>query len=166
MRSATGSAPKSRSESRTIQCDVARLPASTPAAPSSSEPVQTEVVHLDVSLGSAQPFDCGRAVDGLPRSGASGDDDHIGCGNVFERVLRGQDEADMSSLRSGRRGDESCLGAREAGENLVGADEVERSHFFVEKEGDLSHGRSAPPNVFDWVRAGRGAQWLKLLTCC
>ena len=42
----TGSAPSSRSCSRKSQWQVARLPSSSPAAPSTSEPVQTEVVHL------------------------------------------------------------------------------------------------------------------------
>ena len=42
-RSATGSQPKAESIGSDIQCVVARLPPSSPAAPSTSEPVQTEV---------------------------------------------------------------------------------------------------------------------------
>jgi hypothetical protein len=44
-----GRAPRSRSCSSEPQCVVARSPRNTPAAPSSSEPVQTDVVHWLVS---------------------------------------------------------------------------------------------------------------------
>jgi len=42
----TGSAPNCRSDSSRSQFEVARFPSSSPAAPSTSDPVQTEVVHL------------------------------------------------------------------------------------------------------------------------
>jgi hypothetical protein len=44
-----GRAPKRSSSARSSQWLVASRPWSTPAAPRSSEPVQTEVVHSDVS---------------------------------------------------------------------------------------------------------------------
>ena len=44
-RSSVGSAPNSRSRSWNIQCVVARRPFRTPAAPRTSDPVHTEVVH-------------------------------------------------------------------------------------------------------------------------
>jgi hypothetical protein len=43
QRSATGVAPRPVSRSRNIQCVVARLPSSNPAAPRIIEPVQTDV---------------------------------------------------------------------------------------------------------------------------
>jgi hypothetical protein len=44
-----GSAPYRRSVSSSSQCEVARSPSRIPAAPSSSDPVQTDVVHCDVA---------------------------------------------------------------------------------------------------------------------
>ena len=44
-RSATGTAPRRASESRAAQCVVASTPFNRPADASSSDPVQTEVVH-------------------------------------------------------------------------------------------------------------------------
>ena len=48
-RRVVGRAPSALSSSRTVQCVVASRPRSNPAAPRSSEPVQTEVVHWLVS---------------------------------------------------------------------------------------------------------------------
>jgi hypothetical protein len=42
-RPAVGMAPNAESKSREAQCDVARLPRSRPAAPSTSAPVHTEL---------------------------------------------------------------------------------------------------------------------------
>lgn len=48
-RSPVGRAPKAGSRSRNIQCEEARRPSRSPAAASSSEPVQTEVVQVLVA---------------------------------------------------------------------------------------------------------------------
>src|SRR5262245_22059140 len=49
IRSPTGSAPKSRRAPRAAQCVVARSPRSSPAAPSTSAPVHTDVVQVVVA---------------------------------------------------------------------------------------------------------------------
>lgn len=55
-RSPVGSAPNVFRTSRASQCEVARRPSSRPAAASSSEPVQTEVVQvLPASAARSQP---------------------------------------------------------------------------------------------------------------
>ncbi len=55
-RSPVGSAPNSSSVSSASQCEVARRPVSSPAAASSSDPVQTEVVQaVAASADRSQP---------------------------------------------------------------------------------------------------------------
>ncbi len=58
----TGVAPNSASVSSAIQCVVASSPSRIPAAPSTSEPVHTEVVHSRVLVGVLEPADDLRVV--------------------------------------------------------------------------------------------------------
>ena len=59
----TGVAPRRPSVSMNAQCVVASSPSRIPAAPSTSEPVHTEVVHSDASCAArTQPSMCSSRI--------------------------------------------------------------------------------------------------------
>ena len=89
------------SSSRASQWVVASRPSSTPAAPSSSEPVHTDVVHCEVSWARADPADQPLVVEARVRAGAAGHHHDLRVGHVLEGGV-GLD-AEHRRCRCGRR---------------------------------------------------------------
>ena len=120
---------------------VASRPSSTPAAPSSSEPVHTEVVHSDVS--------CARRIQPTQRlvvSAASvpvppGTTSTSGSGRSASAASALRVSIPVSVVYGPRlhRG-EGDLGAGQPREHLVGPDGVEGGEAVVERDHDLHRG--------------------------
>ena len=90
-----GSAPSSRSSSSASQWLVARLPSSSPAAARISEPVQTEVVHVEVSCA-PRSHSCTRTVPRQRHLAGTARDEHD------LRMRRCSASERSASSRSGR----------------------------------------------------------------
>ena len=134
-----GRAEVARAASSDAQCVVAFLPSSSPAAPSSSEPVHTDVVH--VLLASIARIHSSVGSSSIERAGAdaAGHDEDVGARDLVDRVVGDERRACPVSVRTGPRSarDELHLRVGQALQHLVGADRVERGEPVEDEQGDV-----------------------------
>ena len=76
---------------------MARFPSRMPAAPSTSEPVQTEVVQLVAASTLAQPIEHPLVLHQRPVALAARDQQDVGVGHLVDRVVG--DEAERVRCR-------------------------------------------------------------------
>ena len=117
---------------------VAVRPRSRPAAPRTTEPVQTDVVNRVPAWAwrtqSSTRSSCssGRVPD------AAGEDDHVGRGSSSKVAsTREPDHAVLAAHLAAVVADEDDVEGRDALQDLVGADGIERGELREERDGDL-----------------------------
>ena len=136
-----GRAPKLPSSSISSQCVVASSPSSSPAAASTSEPVQTEVVQSEVSWAERTQPSSRSSSKQRPRADPTRDHDDLGVRHVLVAPL-GHDREHPVVGPHGTRlgGQEADRGAREAGQHLVGPHGIQGGEAVIDRDGDLHVG--------------------------
>ena len=86
----------------------------------------------------ADPFEDPLVVLEGPRPDAAGEDDHVGLGHLLERGVRGQTEhAVLTAHLAAGVAEEGDVEGRDALEDLVGPDGIERGELREERDGDV-----------------------------
>ena len=117
---------------------VAVRPRNSPAAPSTTEPVQTDVVNRLPAWAWRTQSSTRSVVFERPRPDAAGEDDHVGRGHLLEGGVDGQpDHAVLAAHLAAVVADEDDVEGRDALQDLVGADGIERGVLGEERDGDL-----------------------------
>ena len=154
--SPTGVTPNAFSADSAAQCDVARLPSSSPAAARITEPGAHRRRPRRGLVRRPHPVEQLLVAGMLDRGEAAGHQNDVGRRCFVERVRGADDEhAGVGGDRSGLVPDEPDLGVGQPAQHFVGSDEVQCGEARVQHDGDLHDSSSVGEGLA--VLVGRDA---------